>query len=203
MCNLIKSGKKTYYTFISVFTVFCSILCGAFLFSETIEFTAAVGAEAKPFLCFTLENAVTGDFDYAKSFRLKSVLGSQPVLLSFFTRTCAACKDEIAALHTIYDTYKKQGIPFYLILVRVDGETDAEVLNDAKAREYRIPVLYHKYPSSVFQSYLTDAQKKPLPFPVMYIIDRFGIIRYAHVGFNKKAAKDALEPAIHILDSLR
>jgi len=45
---------------------------------------------------------------------------------------CHASKDEIAALPTIYDTYKAKGILFYRVLVRVDGGKDADVLADAR-----------------------------------------------------------------------
>jgi len=131
------------------------------------------------------------------------VLGKQPVLLSFFTTTCLACKDEIAALHTIYDEYKAKGVLFYLVLVRVDGEKDAEVLTDAHSRGYRIPVLYHRYPSSVFQTYLTDANNKPLPFPVCYIIDRSGKLVYAHIGFDASLGAKAIQPVVTALDAVQ
>jgi peroxiredoxin len=112
-----------------------------------------------------------------KPVRLADHRGSV-VLVNFWATWCKPCREELPRLEALYRRYRAEG--FVILAVNLDTARNA-----GKARALRerlglsFPVLYD--PNQAVPS-LYELAKMPSSF----LIDRRGIVRYVHAGFEAK-----------------
>ena len=119
----------------------------------------------------------------AADFTLKSITGEnlrlsefrgQVVLLNFWARWAGDSRREIPALERIHNTYARAG----LVVLGVSIEADARRAGEfATSMHIPYPVLIDTDPA-LGQEYVI--QKMPMTL----LIDRAGIVRFVHVGFE-------------------
>lgn len=167
-----------------------------FAFSIAVENTSyqlKPGDEAAKFIAFHLEDSMAGSDSFDKAFKLSSVLGKKPVILAFFTKECVNCPIEIKQLQKLAETYKDSDLDIYLVLLKtsedpLSGESFSEkdIFKDVSERSYTLPILYHKYPETIFKLYVKDTQGQTIPVPLTYFIDKEGKVSTIKKGFNTK-----------------
>jgi peroxiredoxin len=119
----------------------------------------------------------------APDFTLKSTAGEnlrlsefrgQVVLINFWARWAGDSRREIPALKRIHSTYARAG----LVVLGVSIEADARRAGEfATSMHIPYPVLIDTDPA-LGQEYAIDKM------PMTILIDRAGIIRYVHIGFE-------------------
>lgn len=128
----------------------------------------------------------------APDFTLKSITGKQVtlqqlradpfnkkrsrvVLIDFWATWCPPCKEEVPHLQKLHEKYGKKGLSVVGIAVDHDGAVSVKPFAKENGLKYNMLLDPD-----------TKTAKKYLirPIPTTYIIDRQGIIRYVHVGFN-------------------
>lgn len=169
--------------------------------AETADFKLTNGMVASPFAGFNFTNIIKGDWDFNRGIKLKAHLDKgEPVALAFFTASCQACKVEIDELHKIYNEYKTKGLHIYLVLVKEGKEVENDLLDTINKRGYTIPIIYHKYPDTIFANYIKGTKGGILSFPLFYVIDKQGLISTAKQGFdtsNLPVAVDLVKKALN------
>ena len=133
----------------------------------------------------------TVDLD-GNSVTLSSYEGNSVVLLNFWGLRCGACIEEMPHLNALYSKYKDKGV--VVLGVGTDG-VDAQTTRETMS-EVGISAEYTLLLDQEFT--ITDTYTNFL-VPLTIVIDREGIIRYIHTGYEKgmekeyeKAVKDAL-----------
>jgi peroxiredoxin len=119
----------------------------------------------------------------APDFTLKSTAGEnlrlsefrgQVVMINFWARWAGDSRREIPALERIHGTYARAG----LVVLGVSLEADARRAGEfAKSMHIPYPVLIDTDPA-IGQKYAVDKM------PMTVLIDRAGVIRYVHIGFE-------------------
>jgi peroxiredoxin len=119
----------------------------------------------------------------APDFTLKSTAGEnlrlseyrgQVVLINFWARWAGDSRREIPALERIHGTYARAG----LVVLGVSIEADARRAGEfATSMHIPYPVLIDTDPA-LGQEYAVDKM------PTTFLIDRAGIVRFVHVGFE-------------------
>ncbi len=131
----------------------------------------------------------------APDFTLKSTAGEnlrlsefrgQVVLINFWARWAGDSRREIPALGRIHDTYSRAGLVVLGISIEADPRRAGEF---AAALHIPYPVLIDTDPE-LGKEYAIDKM------PMTILLDRAGIVRYAHVGF------DSADEAVY-LDQIR
>lgn len=127
-----------------------------------------------------------------KSYTLSSYKGNSVVLLNFWGLRCGACIEEMPHLNALYGNYKDKGV--VVLGVGTDG-VDAQTTRDTM-KEVGISADYTLLLDQEFT--ITDTYTNFL-VPLTIVIDKEGIIRYIHTGYEKgmekeyeKAVNDAL-----------
>ena len=131
-------------------------------------FSATVGNNAPDFSLPSLQGAAKKDGVMMRDFRGKVVY------LDFWASWCGPCRKSMPVLEEIRAKYKDQG--FEVVAVNVDEATD-----DAVRFLQKYPV---SYPILLDPKGKTPAQYKVEGMPTAYIVDKAGVIRYVHSGFQ-------------------
>ncbi|MHB1458907.1 MAG: TlpA disulfide reductase family protein [Armatimonadota bacterium] len=142
----------------------------------------------------------------APDFTLKSITGKQVtlkqlrtdplskkqlkvILIDFWATWCPPCREEVPLLQKLHQKYSKKGLSVVGISVDDNG---AEAVKPF-AKEYGLKYNMLLDPTAkIAKKYLIR------PIPTTYLIDKQGIIRYVHVGFNSSMEKQ-LEKEINEL----
>jgi peroxiredoxin len=121
----------------------------------------------------------------APDFGLHAVVGSnvrlseyrgEVVVLSFWGSRCAQCRTQLAALDKSLRTYQSAGLRVFGINVDDD---QARALEVAKSQSLGFPLLLDPE-KSVSRRYGIDN------LPMTLLVDRSGIVRYAHRDYSGK-----------------
>ena len=114
---------------------------------------------------------------------LSAVNGKNVVLLAFWAMRCGTCLSEIPHLEALKAKYAGKGVA--LLAVNTDGvdaATIAETLRDLKlAPTYTILLDPEFTVSDAYTNFVV---------PLTLVIDRAGVVRYTHTGFEAGAEKE-------------
>jgi peroxiredoxin len=127
-----------------------------------------------------------------KEVKLSSYAGKNVVMLNFWGLRCGACLEEMPYLEAIQKKLGGNG----LVTLGVDTDgVDAQTVIDT-LKEVGVSVSYPLLTDEEFL--ITDAYTNFL-VPLTIVIDKGGVIRYIHTGFEKgteKAYEDAARKAL-------
>jgi thiol-disulfide isomerase/thioredoxin len=122
------------------------------------------GKEAPEFVLRTLDG---------QNLRLSEFRG-EVVMINFWASWCGACRQAMPALNGLDEKYRRAGL--VLLSINIDDETHrAEQM--ALGLKIRFPVLRDEQ-KAVSRLYQADTM------PLTVLIDREGMVRYSHVGYN-------------------
>jgi thiol-disulfide isomerase/thioredoxin len=123
----------------------------------------------KPYIDFT--SVTTG----GQQFKLSDISG-KVIFLDFWASWCVPCKEEFPYLIKLYNDYKDSG--FVVIAVNVDTDRDKldKFINNL-GTEVPFTVLTDKA-GKIPDLYKLEAM------PTSFLIDKKGIIKYKHTGFE-------------------
>jgi len=155
------------------------------------------------FLLINLSIAHAGDLTgkAAPAFTAKDTKGNElslsdykgkVVLLDFWASWCVPCREEFPFLIRFYEAHQKEN--FIIIAVNIDDKE--ENMKDFLSN-FDIPPLY---------PVIWDNEKKIPPLyelesmPTSIFIDKNGIIRYIHTGFNESRKKEFKEELSTLLN---
>ena len=127
-----------------------------------------------------------------KEIKLSDYAGKKVVLLNFWGIRCGACLEEMPYLEVIAKAYADK--PLAVLGVDTDG-VDAKTIVETLA-ELKVSVSYPLLTDEEFK--VTDAYTNFL-VPLTIVIDKGGIVRYIHTGFEKGTEKhyeDAVKKAL-------
>jgi peroxiredoxin len=117
-----------------------------------------------------------------KEYKLSTYAGSKVVLLNFWGLRCGACLEEMPYLEEIAKKYAGEG----LVVLGIDTDgVDAKTVVDTLT-EVRVSVTYPLLTDEEFK--VTDVYTNFL-VPLTIVIDKGGVIRYIHTGFEKGTEK--------------
>ena len=122
-----------------------------------------------------------------RSWNLSSAAG-KVVVLDFWATWCGPCKKELPVLAALARRYGAKGkdVLFVAISIDKDRERAAEFVNEAKLDSL---IVLHDPEGAV-------AARYDLPtMPTSYVIDRQGVVRHVHAGFEA-GDEDALAAEI-------
>jgi peroxiredoxin len=109
-------------------------------------------------------------------------LKGQIVLLNFWASWCGPCRQEMPILEQLNRQYHAKGVT--LLGVNVEPDSNAAV-NWLKATPVTFPILFDT-DSKVSKLYEVEGM------PNTVIVDRKGVVRYIHRGYNPGAENDYL-----------
>ena len=121
----------------------------------------------------------------------KEIEKEKPIVLSFFATWCGPCRQEIPVIDSLSTEFSNVG--FYL--VNVSGLTQGEKVMKEDTKKVRqmletlkvdLPVLMDKYGKT---AELYDA----LVLPRVIVIDKNGMIVYAHTGYDKEVKLEIIK----------
>ena len=117
-----------------------------------------------------------------KEIRLSSYAGKKTVLLNFWGVRCGACLEEMPYLDVIGKAYADKGV--VVLGVDTDG-IDAKMIAET-LKEIGVSVNYPLLTDEEFK--ITDVYTNFL-VPLTIVIDKGGVIRFFHTGFEKGTEK--------------
>jgi thiol-disulfide isomerase/thioredoxin len=134
------------------------------LYPGTASAASLDGKEAPDFALKTLDN---------RNLRLSEFRG-QVVLINFWASWCGACRQAMPALNKMHEKYQRAGL--VMLSINLDDEAP-RALQMAKSLDIGYPIMLddHKTVSRLYQ-----ADNMPLTV----LIDREGVVRLLHEGFN-------------------
>ncbi len=116
----------------------------------------------------------------------------QTVVLSFWATYCKPCQKEIPELVKFADKHKNDNVTVLCISIDKEGSTVVEPF--VKEKNYTVPVLLDPYTK-------TAERYGVKSLPALYVVDTFGVIRYASLGYDEK---NPLEPKLQsIVNAIR
>ena len=118
-----------------------------------------------------------------KTVKMSDYTGKKVVLLNFWGLRCGACLEELPYLEAIHKKYSGQGlVTLGVDTDGVDAETIVQTMKDVKASvSYQVLVDPDFKATDLYTNFLV---------PLTIVIDRKGIIRYIHTGFEKGGEKE-------------
>jgi cytochrome c biogenesis protein CcmG, thiol:disulfide interchange protein DsbE len=112
-------------------------------------------------------------------------LRGQIVVLNLWATWCAPCRNEIPVLADMQDKLKSHGVRIIGVLV-----------NDPNADIYRVRAVEKAMGYSIATEMKGDYQAPVVP--TTYVIDRKGLVRYAHSGaFDRKSFAEMIVPLVN------
>lgn len=139
-----------------------------------------LGAEAPDFALGSLDHG---------NLRLSEYRG-QVVLINFWASWCGACRQAMPRFNDIHDKYARAGL--VMLSVNVDDEHHS-ALHMAQGLKIRFPVLLDQR-KDVSRTYGLDKM------PLTVLVDRAGVVRFTHSGFNTGDESKILEPLRKLLN---
>ena len=128
------------------------------------------------------------DISSGKVITLKEHRGNI-VLLDFWATWCVPCRKSIPELVRINDEYKDKGVVVLgITLDNPDSFDDKWVLDFAKQYKMNYPAL--RYNDKVVAVYLGTEDVR---VPMLFIIDKNGMVQYKIVGYEPAAAERSLQ----------
>jgi len=133
---------------------------------------------------FTL-SSVTGE-----KFRLSALKG-KIVVLDFWAVWCGPCTDSMPFFQKLQDTYRTEGLE----VVGLHVNDRMPPADEVKEFLEELGIRYRNVVSTteVDDSYLVYAM------PTTYVLDRNGVVRKRHIGFNPKTAPERIEGEVKAL----
>ncbi len=101
------------------------------------------------------------------------------VLLNFWATWCGPCREELPELDRVQEKFRKRG--FAVVAVTVDNELE-NIRGFLKKYDLKLQALWDR------RKKLADAYKVE-KMPSSYLIDRNGVIRFVHLGYNAEELK--------------
>lgn len=114
------------------------------------------------------------------------------VIIDFWATWCEACKASLPRLQELSHRYKQDGLEIVAISEDDDGATLAEF---AKELGPEFPVVW----DDEAQGKRIARTWKPTSMPASFIIDREGVVRFAHAGYGDDDDDLALEGEVRTL----
>jgi peroxiredoxin len=105
------------------------------------------------------------------------------VIVDIWASWCAPCRAEFPVLEHLYATYRARG----LTVVGVSVDTDAGNVRSFLTRNHASFPIVHDAGHSVAPSY------DPGTMPSSYVVDKRGIVRFYHQGFDASRDPAALD----------
>jgi peroxiredoxin len=136
--------------------------------------------EAPDFVLGTLEHG---------NLRLSEYRG-QVVLINFWASWCGACRQAMPRFNEIYDKYRLAGL--VMLSVNLDDEHHS-AMHMAQGLKIKFPVLLDRR-KEVSRMYGLDKM------PLTVLVDRSGVVRFMHAGFNTGDEHKILEPLRELLN---
>jgi len=107
-------------------------------------------------------------------------LRGKVIYLDFWASWCGPCRKSFPWMNSLAQRHAKAG----LVVVAVNVDTDREAANEfLKANPAKFTVVYDPKGESP-QAYGV------IGMPTSYLIDRDGVLRMAHAGFNDRSATE-------------
>jgi len=111
------------------------------------------------------------------------------VLVNFWATWCGPCRKEIPDFIELQQKYGEKGL--MIVGLSVDKVSAAEVLEWIKDKGVNYPVaLATEELFRGWQEILPESQRNVIP--TSYLIDREGIVRHVHLGYQPKQVWEAL-----------
>lgn len=139
-----------------------------------------LGAEAPDFALGSLDHG---------NLRLSEYRG-QVVLINFWASWCGACRQAMPRFNDIHDKYARAGL--VMLSVNVDDERH-RAMHMAQGLSIRFPVLLDQR-KDVSRTYGL------VKMPLTVLVDRAGVVRFTHSGFNTGDESKILEPLRKLLN---
>jgi peroxiredoxin len=133
----------------------------------------------------------TSDLDGNK-YQLSSYKGKKSIMLNFWGIRCGACIEEMPYLEAMFAKYKDKDVVF--LGVDTDG-VNSDIIKGA-LKDINLKVTYPLLTDTEFT--ITDSYTNFL-VPLTIVIDKSGIIRYIHTGFEKGREKEYEEALKKVL----
>lgn len=135
---------------------------------------------------FTLED-IEG-----RQVRLSDITRNRVVLLAFWSLRCEACLQEVPFIEQIHQDFVGRGVAVLSVVIDgLDIATTKTMMKNAGA--------FPSYPVLVDPDYAVSDVYTTFVVPHTLVIDRKGIVRYIHTGFEpgtEKQHKAALDLAL-------
>lgn len=118
--------------------------------------------------------------------RLSAFAGNSVVLLNFWSLRCGACLEEIPHLNRIHQDFGGRGVAVISVLTDgVDAAASTAIMREVGAAPaYRVLVDLDFAVSDAYTNFLV---------PHTLVIDRAGVVRYVHTGFEPGTEKQYVE----------
>ena len=124
--------------------------------------------------------------------RLSAFAGDKVVLLNFWSLRCGACLSEIPHLNRILKNYAGRKVAVISVLTDgVDAAASTTIMKEVGAAP--------AYPVLVDQEFAVSDAYTNFVVPFTLVIDRKGIVRFVHTGFEpgtEKQYETALDKAL-------
>jgi len=157
------------------------LIAGLLFAVQAVSAGAAEQLSATPFFALSLPGIDR------RPIALASFKG-QPLVVNFWARWCAPCRQEIPDLAALHARYKERGLLVIGIAVE-DAEQHEKVRDFARAYEMSYTALIGGVETSIELMRSLGNSKAGLPFTV--VIDRDGRIRGSKLGAMSASEMDA------------
>jgi len=106
-----------------------------------------------------------------------SDLRGKVVLLEFWTYGCINCRNTLPFMKSVHAKYKTRGLA--IIGVHTPEFDQEKQLPNVRRRTAALGIEYPVVTDNAYRTWSTYNQRY---WPVMYVIDKKGVIRYVHIG---------------------
>jgi thiol-disulfide isomerase/thioredoxin len=160
------------FLFFQRFSRAVTLIVTAFLLAATPQPSEALARRGQPMPAFKVFS-IKG-----QPLSSESLKGSV-VLIDFWATWCPPCRESIPHLAELHRKYGKQG----LIIVGMNVDEGGERLVKEYAERHSIPYPIVMASDKIISDYAVRA------LPVLYIVDKNGLIREQLMGFSDQAGK--------------
>jgi peroxiredoxin len=117
-----------------------------------------------------------------RKFQLSTAIRSKVVLLAFWSLRCGACLDEAPFLEKLHKGFADKGVSVVSVVTDgVDAATTKQVMGEVGVSPSYLVLVDPEFTASdTYTNFVV---------PHTLVIDRKGVIRYLHTGFEKGTEK--------------